>query len=157
MRTHLICLAFAWSISASAQAAPPIRLLCSGEIITVTDLKQKEVDKVFLNVTIDLDKRTIRIPEFWGCYADIGNIDAPHKRQACAGEPLPLMITPEEFTFYDESEDWSFKGKTSLKINRYSGTLTISSTATAKPAAQAKWRILNADGNLMCATPAKKF
>ena len=157
LRTCLIAMAFACSVSVAAQAAPPIRLLCSGEIVTLTDLKKKDVDKVFLNVTIDLDKRTIRIPEFWGCYADIGNIDAPHKRQACAGEPLPLAITPEEFTFYDESEDWSFKGNATLKINRYSGTLTISSTATAKPAAGAQWRMHNATGNLMCTTPTKKF
>jgi hypothetical protein len=157
LRTRLICCAFAWSISAAAQAAPPIRLLCSGEIVSVTDLKKKEVDKLFLNVTIDLDKRTIRIPEFWGCFADIGNLDAPHKRQACAGEPLPITITPEEFTFHDKSEDWSFTGKTSLTINRYSGTLTISSIATAKPAARATWWIINTDGKLMCTTPTKKF
>lgn len=152
----VICLFFACSYGVSVSAAPLLRLLCTGEITTTTDLQPKEVDRVALNVTIDTDKKFIEIPEDWSCFADIGNVSNPNLRQACLGR-LPLTIRDAEFVFFSESDGPWYKGQATLTINRYSGTLVVSSIASAKPAARAMWSIMHSSGSLTCTTPAKKF
>lgn len=123
-------------IVSTAESAPITRLYCQGTIADQIDLKPKETEKKSLNVLIDHEKGTIEISESWLCMADMGNTASPHLRQACRGK-LPLQITPDEFIFFGQSTDALYSGSSTLKINRYSGTMNISGISQAKPAARA--------------------
>jgi hypothetical protein len=152
----VIALILSFVLVSAAESAPITRLHCQGTITDQLDLKQKEIEKKSLNVLIDHEKRTIEISESWSCIADMGNTSSPHLRQACIGK-LPLQITPDEFIFFGQSSDAFYSGSTTLKINRYSGTMNISGISQAKPAARARWSLWIVDGQLACSTPTKKF
>lgn len=124
-------------------AQTQIRLLCKGDLNTTVDAKPS-VTQLLLDVTINTESKTMKIPGSYGCIGNIGN-----KNMVCS-DVLPVTVKDDEIISLVESDGEYFKGSTVVNINRYSGTLTISGLAFAKPAAQAQWVTMMTDAKLSC-------
>lgn len=120
-----------------------IRLLCKGELRTTIDLKT-DTTQLMLDVTVNTQSQTMKIPGYWGCLGSMGN------RERVCPEEVPISIKDDEFFSYTGSDGDEYKGSTFLKINRYSGLLTISGLAQAKQNSNARWIVMMTDAKLPC-------
>lgn len=140
-----------------AFAQQQISLRCKGDIETTTETT-KDNDPVRKPVTVDvlldLQDSTVEINGYWGCLADIGN-NNPFSYK-CVGK-MPVNVSYAEVKFSARSSDDKYEGSTVFTINRYSGSLSISSHAISKPAANAQWGLLLISAKLQCTKPEKKF
>ncbi len=100
-----------------------------------------------LDVSIDLQERSMKIPGYWGC---IGNIGNPERTNGSCTETFPILIKDDEYLYYTDSDGKDYRASTSLRLNRYSGILMVSGLAQAKPPAGAQWVILMTESKLSC-------
>ena len=140
---------------AGAQHQIPLR--CKGDIETTTETTTDNVPirkPVTVDVLLDLQNSTVEINGYWGCLADIGN-NNPFSYK-CVGK-MPVNVSYAEVKFSARSSDDKYEGSTEFTINRYSGSLSISSHAISKPAANDQWGLLLISAKLQCIKPEKKF
>lgn len=121
-------------------AEPRIPLTCKGVFGVSIDMVTSGNKKpVTVEVFLDLEDSTMEIKGDWGCLGDIGNPEMSWRppRFKCIGL-LPVEITEEKVDYTIFSEDERYSNLSGFVLNRYSGTLTVSGVATAKPNSGAK-------------------
>lgn len=134
-------------------AQDSIHLVCSGSINTTTDGRVKLDLVTKLDVTVNTASSFVEIDGgYWGCMADLGN----NENSKCIGKQ-PVTITDSEIKFEAHSMNDQYDGQTTVKVNRYSGSLLINSVAYSNPAAQAIWRLTRISGRLQCSHQKKSF
>jgi hypothetical protein len=136
----------------AAQVAA-IVLGCQGEMEVTTD-NRIEKKSLAVDVLLDVTERRAKFSDMWGCLADMGSSDS---RSGICISALPVSVSDQEVTFFKEQTNERYTTTTSFALNRYSGRLSVRSSAIALPAAQAKWTVFLLNANLACAPLAKKF
>lgn len=147
----LVCLGTLTASSAIAQQT--IILKCEGELESSLD-DRKDLKRTSIDVLINLTESTFEAEGFWGCLANLGEPFSVKSR--CDGT-LPLLVSDSEFRFGAKSSNDLYDASTVLVINRYTGMLTVNSSAIAKPAAKARWTLMLISGRSQCAPQAKRF
>ena len=144
--TYKAVIVLVYLIATPTYAQSVVRLICKGELSTTIDFKT-EKKPLLLDVSINLQEGSMKIPGYWGCIGDLGNRERTN--DSCT-ETFPIKIKDDEYLYYTDSDGNDYRASTSLRLNRYSGILMVSGLANSKPPAGAQWLILMTDSKLSC-------
>ena len=142
----------------STHVQSSVFMRCDGYVEQNSDLRQGRKPA---SITIDLSlaEKTMEIEGWWGCLASIGQDDqsksvpSGHK---CLGL-LPVSITDTAVTYSAQSDGPMYAGSTMFTLYRASGRLSAFSTASAKPAANARWMNDIETAEMQCVVAKKVF
>ena len=144
--TYKAVIVLVFLIATPTYAQSVVRLNCKGELSTTVDFKTAKIP-LLLDVSIDLQEGSMKIPGYWGCIGDLGNRERTNN--SCT-ETFPIRVKDDEYFYYTYSDGKDYQASTSLRLNRYSGILTVSGLAYSRPPAGAQWHILMTDSKLSC-------
>lgn len=143
------------TLSLTAQAAET-NFLCEGTMDTSLDGKHAYRD-IKVDAIVSPDAATLTLDGAWGCMSDYGDLGGQEPSKFRCLEALPVKVTSEALTYSFRADGPLYSSNTRAALNRYSATLTISSAAIAKPAANAAWRLMLITGKLSCKNLQKQF
>ena len=133
-----------------------IYLSCAGQLEFNTDAK-REVKPSIVSVALDVNSNALQISDLWGCLLDMAPSTSERSGGLSCKGPLPVKVNDQEVSFALERTGAAYATRTTLTLNRYTGSLSVRSLAVALPAAKASWINFIAEGTYACSKQQRKF
>ncbi len=148
---NLVASLFAYSMIgvAQSQSDSTIGLKCTGTLEKFTD-GVVSYEPTSIDVLINPGTATASINGWWGCMS-------MHETALCTAGTIPVSISGDEIKFLESSNTSSQTSTSGFSINRYTGTFSVNSIASAKPQSGAVWGVIMYSAKLNCTQSQRRF
>lgn len=154
-----LLVAILW-LSAPLSLAQPaaVQMQCKGTVVSVVDGIEKKTDQRSLDLTFNPQDDGLEVLGDWGCLADFGQPPSslPALNSKCAGR-LAATATDRDILYYAERDTDNVSSNATLRLNRYSGSLSTYGATAAKPNYGATWGLFTTSGSFQCAPLRRMF